>query len=73
MQKENITLIFPNSSRDRDHGGPEGMEPDGVIEVNATPTPLFLQSVANIGPVMSSSISILNCLFPSSALPEQLE
>ncbi len=21
------------SSRDRDHGGPEGMEPDGVIEV----------------------------------------
>ncbi|KAA0718930.1 Eukaryotic initiation factor 4A-II [Triplophysa tibetana] len=23
-----------NSSRDRDHGGPEGMEPDGVIESN---------------------------------------
>lgn len=23
------------SSRDRDHGGPDGMEPDGVIEVSA--------------------------------------
>lgn len=27
-------LIF-NSSRDRDHGGPDGMEPDGVIEVSS--------------------------------------
>ena len=25
--------FFLNSSRDRDHGGPDGMEPDGVIEV----------------------------------------
>lgn len=28
-----IRTIFYFSSRDRDHGGPEGMEPDGVIEV----------------------------------------
>lgn len=26
-------LFLKCSSRDRDHGGPEGMEPDGVIEV----------------------------------------
>lgn len=28
-----VDAIFSFSSRDRDHGGPEGMEPDGVIEV----------------------------------------
>lgn len=27
-------FIFCRSSRDRDHGGPEGMDPDGVIEVS---------------------------------------
>lgn len=28
-------MTFFHSSRDRDHGGPEGMEPDGVIEVSS--------------------------------------
>lgn len=33
-----LLLLLKRSSRDRDHGGPEGMEPDGVIEV-----PFFLK------------------------------
>uniref|UniRef100_A0A3P8PF02 RNA helicase n=1 Tax=Astatotilapia calliptera TaxID=8154 RepID=A0A3P8PF02_ASTCA len=29
-----MSCFISNSSRDRDHGGPDGMEPDGVIESN---------------------------------------
>lgn len=32
-------IIFCCSSRDRDYGGPEGMEPDGVIEVSESSSP----------------------------------